>query len=62
MSDKAIDKAADAIKGTVDNVRDALHREHDEAMTSTEKIESLAKEAKERALAEIDNAKRSSRQ
>ena len=76
MSDKPIDKAADAIKGTVDKVRDALHeashtanaetekqkREHDDTMTSAEKLESMAKEAKERALAEIDNAKRSSRQ
>ena len=77
MSDKAIDKAADAVKGVVDNTRDLANEEthrakaeaekqkretEDDAMTSTEKIGSMAKEAKERTQAEIDNAKRNARQ
>lgn len=71
MSDKNLDKAADAIKGSVDKVRDSIHesehfanaeaekarRESDPSMSATDKAASMAREAKERSLAEIDRAK-----
>ena len=75
MSDKAVDRSADAVKGAVDNTRDTIHeaqhrtaaeiekqkREHDTSMTAGEKVGSMAKEAKELTQAEIDAAKKEAR-
>jgi hypothetical protein len=74
MTDKNIvDKVADAIKDTVDKTRntinEARHRSAAEIeaekraklgdnMTSTEKLESMAEELKQRTQAEVDEAKR----
>jgi len=73
MSKDGLDKAANAIKRTTDNVRDAIHegghrtaadaekarRETlDSELTGAEKAKSVLKEAKERTQAEIDAAKR----
>ena len=70
------DKAADAIKRGVDDVRDTVneskHRsaaeiEHDrretagDVMTPGEKLGSAAKEGKERVLADVDKTKRDAR-
>lgn len=72
MSKDPLDKAADAIKKTADNVRDSLHEavhrsaadgEHTkrdlagDEMTPGEKAGSLLNEAKQRTQAEIDAAK-----
>lgn len=73
MSKHPIDQAADAVKKTVDNVRDTVnegrHRGEADAerasretlgdgMTTSEKIGSAVNEAKHRTQAEIDAAKR----
>jgi len=73
MSKDSLDKAADAVKGTVDNVRDTVHEaEHrgaaeaekakrqtaGDAMTPSEKAGSAINETKHRTLAEVDAAKR----
>ena len=73
MSKEPIDRAADAIKGTVDDVRDRghenAHRSEAEtermrrevagdAMDPGEKAGSAVNEAKNRAQAEIDKMKR----
>ena len=62
MKNDPIDKAADAIKGTIDDVRDTAHeashrakaeaererRDVDDTMTPAEKAKSMADEAKRR--------------
>ena len=62
MKNDPIDKAADAIKGTIDDVRDTTHeashrakaeaererRDVDDTMTPAEKAKSMAEEAKNR--------------
>ena len=73
MSKDPIDRAADAIKGTVDDARDRVHenKHRSEAeperlrrdvagdvMKPGEKAGSMANEAKNRAQAEIDAMKR----
>ena len=73
MSKDSLDRAADAIKGTVDDVKDRMHEtQHRSAaegergrrellgdeLTPGEKAGSIANEAKERAQAEIDAIKR----
>ncbi len=73
MSKDGLDKAADAVKRTTDNVKDAIHEAShrtvadaekarrealDGELTGTEKAKSVLNEAKERTQAEIDAAKR----
>ncbi|MGC2130758.1 MAG: hypothetical protein WA629_11755 [Candidatus Aquilonibacter sp.] len=72
MKNDPIDKAADAVKGTIDDVRDTAHeashrtkaeaererREVDGTMTPGEKAKSMAEEAKNRIQADVDEAKR----
>jgi ABC-type transporter Mla subunit MlaD len=73
VSKDGLDKAADAIKRTTDNVRDAIqegrHRTaadaekarrqaFDSELTGAEKAKSLLHQTKERTQAEIDAAKR----
>jgi hypothetical protein len=73
VSKDGLDKAADAIKRTADNVRDAIHEEEhraaadaekarrealDSELTGGQKTKSVLNEAKERTQAEIDAAKR----
>ncbi len=73
MSKDTLDKAADTIKRTTDNVKDTIHEgEHRTAaeaerarreslgdeMTGGEKAKSVLNEAKHRTQAEIDAAKR----
>jgi hypothetical protein len=73
VSKDSLDKAATAIKKTVDNVKDAIHEgQHrtsadaermrreslGDAMTPGEKIGSAINEAKHRTQAEIDSTKR----
>lgn len=73
MSKDALDKVADAVKRTTDNVKDTIHEgQHRTAadaekarresfgndLTGTEKLKSVANEAKHRTQAEIDAAKR----
>jgi len=77
MAKNPLDKAADAIKDTVDNARDRVHEEEHrtnadaerakrdmtgDEVTTGEKAASVAREAKERTQAEIDAAKRKARQ
>jgi len=76
VSKDALDKAADAIKRTTDDVKDTLHEgQHRSAaeaermrrkslhgeLTGAEKMKSALNEAKERAQAEFDAAKREAR-
>jgi len=75
MKKDPIDKAADVVKGTVDDVRDTVHeashrtqadaerarRETDENMTPEERAKSMANEAKNRVQANVDAAKRNIR-
>ena len=73
MSKDALDRTADAVKRTVDDVRDAAHEgghrsaadaEHarrdllGDEMRPSEKAGSIADEAKNRAQAEVDKIKR----
>jgi len=73
MSKDTLDKAADAVKRTTDNVKDAIHEgQHRTAaeaekarreslggeLSGTEKAKSVVNEAKHRTQAEIDAAKR----
>ncbi|MFY9740304.1 MAG: hypothetical protein WAK11_14815 [Candidatus Cybelea sp.] len=73
LSKDAIDKASDAIKHTVDDVKDSVHEgQHRSAadmekakrealgdeLTPSEKVGSALNEAKHRTQAEIDAAKR----
>ena len=64
MKNDPIDKAADAIKGTIDDVRDTAHeaererRDVDDTMAPAEKAKSMADEAKNRIQANVDEAKR----
>lgn len=73
MSKDTLDKAADAIKRTTDNVKDAVHEgQHRTAadaekarreslgdeLTGPEKVKSVLNEAKHRTQAEIDAGKR----
>lgn len=73
MSKDTLDKASDAIKHTVDDVKDAVHEGGHRAtadaekskretlgdeMTPSEKAGSAMNEAKNRAQAEYDSAKR----
>lgn len=73
MSKDSLDHAADAIKGTVDDVKDRVHEgQHRSAaegerarrevlgdeLTTGEKAGSVANEAKQRAQAELDAMKR----
>jgi len=73
MSKDALDKAADAVKRTTDNVKDAIHEgQHRTAadaekvrreslgdeLTGSEKVKSVINEAKHRTQAEIDAGKR----
>ncbi len=72
MKNDPIDKAADAIKGTIDDVRDTAHeashrakadaererRKVDDTMTPGEQAKSMADEAKNRIQANVDEAKR----
>jgi hypothetical protein len=72
MKKDPIDKTADIVKGTIDDVRDAVHeashrttadaerarREVDDTMTPEERAKSMANEAKNRLQANIDAAKR----
>jgi flagellar hook-basal body complex protein FliE len=72
MKNDPIDKAADTIKGTIDDVRDTAHeashrakanaererRDMDDTMTPGEKAKSMAEEAKNRIQANVDEAKR----
>lgn len=73
MSKDSLDRAADAIKGSVDDVKDRVHEtEHRSAaegergrrdllgdqLTPGEKAGSVVHEAKERAQAEVDAMKR----
>lgn len=73
MSKEPIDRAADAIKRTVDDARDRVHESAHrgeaetervrrdvagDAMNPGEKAGSVANEAKNRAQAEIDKMKR----
>ncbi|HTC29568.1 MAG TPA: hypothetical protein VK702_02510 [Candidatus Acidoferrum sp.] len=72
MKKDPIDKTADVVKGTVDDVRDAVHevahrttadaerarREVDDEMTPEERAKSMANEAKNRLQANVDAAKR----
>lgn len=77
MSKATFDKAADALKDTVDNVKDTLHEaQHRSAadaerskretlgneMTPGEKAGSVLNEAKQRTQAEYDAAKRDVRE
>ena len=76
MKRDSVDKAADVVKGTVDDVRDTAHeighrstaeaektrRETDDGtMTASDKVRSMADEAKNRIQADIDAAKRKAR-
>ena len=76
LSKDAIDKASDAIKHTVDDVKDSVHEgQHRSAadiekakrealgdeLTPSEKVGSALNEAKHRTQAEIDAAKRNIR-
>ena len=76
MSKDTLDKAADAIKRTTDDVKDTIHegahrtaadaerarREgFGDEMTGGEKVKSVLDEAKHRTQAEIDAAKRNVR-
>jgi hypothetical protein len=76
VSKDGLDKAADTIKRTTDDVRDAIHEgQHrtaadgekarreafDSELTGVEKTKSVLNEAKERTQAEIDAAKREAR-
>lgn len=73
MSKDPIDRAADAIKGTIDDARDRVHEKAHrseaetekmrrdvagDAMDPAEKAGSVVNEAKNRAQAEIDAMKR----
>lgn len=73
MSKDTLDKAADAVKRTTDNVKDAIHEgQHRTAadaekarreslgdeLTGSEKVKSVLNEAKHRTQAEIDAGKR----
>lgn len=73
MSKDALDKVSDAIKHTVDDVKDSVHEgEHrstadmekakrealGDELTPSEKVASALNEAKHRTQAEIDSAKR----
>lgn len=73
MSKDSLDRAADAIKGSVDDVKDRVHetQHRSEAqgerarrdalgneLTPGEKAASVANEAKHRAQAEVDKMKR----
>lgn len=73
MSKDALDRAADAIKKTTDDVKDTVHEGSHRAaadgekarreafgdeLSGTEKAKSAVNEAKERTQAEIDAAKR----
>ena len=73
MSKDALDQAADAVKGTIDDARDAIHEgSHRSAadgerakreiagdeMTPGERAGSAVNEAKHRAEAEVDRIKR----
>jgi hypothetical protein len=72
MKKDPLDKTADVLKGTVDDVRDMLHeashratadaerthREIDDDMTPEERAKSMANEAKNRVQANMDAAKR----
>ncbi|MGA2760774.1 MAG: hypothetical protein ABSF08_10695, partial [Candidatus Cybelea sp.] len=73
MSKDTLDKAADALKGTVDNIKDTVHEGQHRAaadserakrealgneMTAGEKIGSAVNEAKHRTQAEYDATKR----
>lgn len=73
MSKDSIDRAADAIKGTIDDARDRVHenahrseaeaermrrKAAGDAMKPSDKAGSAANEAKNRAQAEIDAMKR----
>ena len=77
MSKDSLDRAADAVKGGIDDVKDRIHeaqhrssaeteRAQREAfgdeMTTGEKARSIADEAKERAQAEVDAMKREVRE
>lgn len=75
MKNDPIDKAADVVKGTVDDVRDTVHeashratadaererRKLDEDMTPEERAKSMANEAKNRVQENVDAAKRNIR-
>lgn len=73
MSKDSIDRAADAIKGAIDDTRDRVHENAHRSEAETEKMRrdvgggamdpgekagSVANEAKNRAQAEIDAMKR----
>jgi len=77
VSKDPLDKAADAIKRTVDDAKDKLHEVQHKAaadaekshrdtegdkMTASEKVGSAVSEAKNRVQAEIDRAKRKARE
>ncbi len=75
MKKDPIDKTADVLKGTVDDVRDTVHeaghratadaeqarRETDDDMTPEERAKSMADEAVNRVQANVDAAKRNIR-
>jgi glycerol-3-phosphate O-acyltransferase len=76
MSKDGLDKASDAIKRGVDDVKDTIHEtQHrsaaegekarrkalDDELTTGEKVGSAIHEAKHRTQAEIDKAKREAR-
>jgi len=77
VSKDTLDKAADALKGTVDNIKDTVHEGQHRAaadserakrealgneMTAGEKIGSAVNEAKHRTQAEYDATKRDIRE
>ncbi len=77
MGKDTLDKAADAVKSTIDNVKDTVHEGQHRAaadserakremlgneMTAGEKIGSAVNEAKHRTEAEYDAAKRDIRE
>ena len=77
MSKDTLDKAADALKGTVDNIKDTVHEGQHRAaadserakrealgneMTAGERIGSAVNEAKHRTQAEYDATKRDIRE
>jgi hypothetical protein len=77
VSKDTLDKAADAVKGAVDNIKDTVHEGQHRAaadnerakretlgndMTPGEKIGSAVNEAKNRAQAEYDATKRDVRE
>ncbi len=77
MSKDTLDKAADVVKGSVDNIKDTVHEGQHRAvadserakretlgneMTAGEKLGSAVNEAKNRAQAEYDATKRDIRE